>query len=96
MPDATTFFKPWMCSRCGYVMDAASALGENAVPAQGDVSICLNCGALYMLDDRRLWRAVTPADLAMLEPAFRREITTIQMVRSRAGIPDLATRGGRA
>ena len=89
----TTRFAPWMCARCGYLMDAASATDGDAVPKQGDLSICINCGESYTLDHKR-WRKLTPAEFAALAPGERRKLVLAQQVRAEAGFPDLARRGG--
>jgi hypothetical protein len=40
------------CPECGYRMDGATAADqENAMPAPGDVSVCLNCGQLLTFED---------------------------------------------
>jgi hypothetical protein len=92
----TTRSAPWMCARCGYLMDAASpADGGDAAPKQGDLSICLNCGEPYTLDHKR-WRKLTAAEFVALAPEERRELVLAQQAQAAAGIPDLARRGGRA
>ncbi|MCV5754441.1 hypothetical protein OFN51_37160, partial [Escherichia coli] len=33
------------CATCGYRLDAASEIGGgNAIPEDGNISVCLNCG----------------------------------------------------
>jgi len=90
-----------MCWSCGYVADAASsARDERAVPKQGDLSICLNCGAAQVRDGER-WRQMTDAELAGLSPEERRDLAEHQILqavgRATGQIPDLVRgRGGRA
>ena len=92
----TTRFKLWLCSRCGYAMDAASpAFNNNSVPKQGDLSICLNCGEAHTLDGEA-WRRLTATEVAGLDPAERRELTRAQTAQAAGGLPDLSKRGGRA
>lgn len=39
------------CPTCGYAIDAATLLNYgDARPAAGDLSLCLNCGALLVFD----------------------------------------------
>lgn len=58
----TTREKPWMCTTCGYVMDAATGVERNTVPKDGDVTLCLKCAAVY---ERRAgaWAPATTADV---------------------------------
>ena len=84
-----------MCGACGYMMDAASAMRSDAVPDEGDLSICMNCGETYTLDAGR-WRKSTAAELAGLSPETRRDLTEHQMARAAVPMPDLSRRGGRA
>ena len=49
-----------VCPECGYKMDSASAVSrkdnEQRPPKDGDVSVCLNCGALNLFDGGGLRR----------------------------------------
>ena len=95
-PSEVTRFRPWMCSRCGYLMDAtAPADGPPQRPEQGDISVCMNCGMPYTLKGDA-WRLMTAAELGCLTMEERRELALAQLAQSRAGFPDLAKRGGRA
>jgi hypothetical protein len=61
-----------MCWRCGYAMNASSSISErDAEPAEGDLSLCLNCGALYMRHDDS-WKPATSIELATLSDSERR------------------------
>jgi hypothetical protein len=42
--------EPWICSNCGYKINAMTATSDNAVPSEGSITICLNCAAVYELD----------------------------------------------
>lgn len=92
-----TLYKPWLCSTCGYKMDAASGFGdsEDAIPKSGDVSFCLNCGAAYMLR-MGAWAAVSDAEYAGLELEVRRTLDRARAIRRRAITDDLSRSGGRA
>jgi hypothetical protein len=40
--------KPWMCHRCGYMMDACSPTGgDKGGPDSNSIALCLNCTAVY-------------------------------------------------
>ena len=94
---------PWMCHRCGYLMDAAFVALDNTGdsrtdPADGDLSLCMNCGAPF----HRVagaWQPMTPAQVMTLGPVMRRDLAlgmvAIAKVRRITGT-DLAKRGGRA
>lgn len=91
----TTRFPPWLCHKCGYLMDAASPMTGLAAPKENDLSLCLNCGALYVLHSER-WTPITPAEREGLVPELRRELTGMEMVRQQTIDRDLSKRGGRA
>lgn len=91
---------PWMCARCGYLMDACSVMFDNddsRAPADGDVSLCLNCAQPFVRADAR-WRVMTPVEIAALPAPMRRQIAqgtvAVWAVRSHRGT-DLSKRGGR-
>ncbi len=87
---------PWMCSGCGYMMDACAPLeGENVAPETGDVSLCMNCGRVYWREGRS-WRPITEVERASLEPESRRELTLAEFHRGRVIKEDLAAKPGRA
>lgn len=69
----TTPEKPWMCSSCGYVMDAATAVKGNAAPKDGDVSLCLRCAAIY---ERRsgAWAPATHDEVMTWPAGVRRQV----------------------
>ena len=89
--------KPWMCWRCGYMMDATTvAKGANTAPAEGDTSVCINCGALFCRTVDR-WRPMTPAEYAGLDAATQDQLRQVLEVRVRVIRNDLTKgRGGRA
>jgi hypothetical protein len=70
------------CPACRYVVDAAMNMRDGtALPDPGDLSICLNCGALLQFD--ALLRLRLPDDLAGLLDGLsrrqRRDIRASQM-----------------
>ncbi len=90
-----TRYAPWMCSACGYMMDAASHMTDNRTPKEGDLSLCMNCGALYTLHSGS-WKAATLADLDHIPADLKREIIRLELARRKAIDRDLSKRGGRA
>ena len=65
------------CPSCGYVMELTTGVCGARVPADGDVSVCLNCGHLSLFDARKALRDPTPEELADLRqsdawPTIRR------------------------
>ena len=90
----TTEFPSWMCGRCGYLMDAADAAdNSDAVPVQGDLCLCMNCGAPYTLDGTA-WRPLTAEERAALTPEERRGLEAAEHVRRLANLPDLTEGDG--
>ena len=79
-PDGKTRrFEPWPCPGCGYVMDAASdSTREEALPKEGDLSVCLNCAMPFVLRDDR-WRELTDDELLALSLAEKRELSRVQI-----------------
>ena len=58
----TTHYAPFACWNCGKVMDAASHVDGKSVPKDGDVSVCLACAEVMILDDGT-WRRITDDEL---------------------------------
>lgn len=86
----------WLCVRCGYAMDAFDCLQHpDAMPKDGDLSLCMNCGFEYVRHADR-WQPMTAAERAALEPEDRRTLEEMQFVRSRVITEDLSKRDGRA
>lgn len=85
--------KPWLCARCGYMMDAVSPIFSKSkrVPKERDLSLCLNCGAAYSLC-RGNWVALTAAERAELPAKLRSQILQAEMARSMAITTDLSRR----
>lgn len=38
--------EPETCDACGYLLDAATGVGNDDSPEEGNVSVCLKCGAI--------------------------------------------------
>lgn len=72
------------CPICFYEMDAATALeGDRATPMPGDYSLCINCGALLVFEERSQLRQATEDDMEFLFPDQRDKIQiTQQFIRA--------------
>lgn len=73
----TTREKPWMCTTCGYVMDAATGVERNIrCRRDGDVTLCLKCAAVY---ERRAgaWAPATAAEVEAWPAGVRRQIALL-------------------
>lgn len=83
----------WSCSECGYSMDAASAPGhENAVPAAGDVSMCLNCGHLYIRRESS-WDEPSVDEYLAMPADVKQTIETLRQLRKKVVTTNLKTGG---
>jgi len=74
-------FKPWRCAKCDYQMDSASSAFGDALPEIGDVSVCMNCAELYVLDlgkDGPAWRPITDNELISLPLEWKRKASAVQ------------------
>jgi hypothetical protein len=70
------------CWQCGKVLEVATETKENEVPEDGDVSMCLMCGALgfYQATDGGLSvRRATPEELDELrQDEFVRQLLAVR------------------
>jgi hypothetical protein len=67
--------------RCGYAIDSATAVKGDGSPSEGDVALCMRCGAFLVFDAALLPRVAT-----------RRQER--ELLRSRQAAYLLALRGG--
>lgn len=95
-PDDLSYtpFKPWMCSRCGHMCDAASPTDSktDGPPEEGDVSLCLNCGAPYTLHDGK-WAPMTKEEHDRLSAHIRLELFQAELARRSVIDVDLSRKG---
>ena len=72
---------PSECPGCGYKVDAATGVSGKGEPAEGDVSICLNCGAINIFKDffghLRRANALETAEIKT-NPVVQRAVKIIQ------------------
>lgn len=87
---------PELCRSCGYLVSAVTgAFNEDAVPEEGDVTMCLNCGAPSQLRAGK-WVAMTPGDVERLEPDMRAALCLAQESRRLVIREDLTARDRRS
>ena len=68
------------CPKCGYIFTDATTLEEsNLKPKKGDVSFCLNCGAVNQFDEV----GVKTVNIADLPPETRQEVAKIKRAWSK-------------
>jgi len=86
----TTREKSWMCISCGYVMDAATHVGDGtAVPDEDSISLCLNCGELYMHHNKK-WVLMTNDEYTSLPDELKIKLYYYNQIRRNVIIKDLA------
>lgn len=88
--------RAWLCFKCGYAMDSYDCTNKpGAAPGEGDVSLCMNCGALH---SRRAdtWQPMTAAERADLTPDMRRYLLFLEFGRSLVIDEDLTKRDRHA
>lgn len=73
----TTFTPVVKCLRCGHKIDAATDVGHGAVPTEGDVSVCLHCGALAIFSKDLTLREPTPEE--RLEASLHPDVIKAQL-----------------
>jgi hypothetical protein len=77
-----------VCLKCGYKFEAASGAYDNAItPEEGDISVCLNCGAALVFNKDLSLRYPTPEEKA--EITMNKEVLQAQIVRAHVVTKDL-------
>lgn len=51
------------CYKCGYAFDRSSCVGHSDAPVPGDVSICIQCGAVMVFGGDNALRRPTGKEL---------------------------------
>lgn len=67
------------CTACGYAMNGAICVGEDAAPDPGDFTVCIECGHLMIFGDGLILR--NPTDAEMIEIAGDERLLAIQEAR---------------
>jgi hypothetical protein len=82
--------KPWLCHACGHLLNAVSEVGgEDIAPVEGDLTMCIGCGAFYTLQGDA-WARLTLAQYAALTPDERD-----LLIRMRVALERMPREGGR-
>lgn len=69
------------CEKCGQVLTDHEMLEDpEAVPRDGDISVCIFCGKVMVFDKGRI-RNLTPEEEIALPDDVRREIEKIEAAR---------------
>lgn len=84
-----------LCPKCGYAMDAVTNATGSRAPRDGDLGLCLSCGAVLVFDGLGMPdRLATAADIVRLPtPAFETMKDAIEHIEKRGPLP---ARGARA
>jgi hypothetical protein len=71
-------FDPWTCVHCGYVMNSTTGAFEaNAIPDEGDVTLCLSCAEPFILHDNH-WVSITDEELIDMPSEQKAEMSKVQ------------------
>lgn len=71
----TTITPKQNCPNCDYKMDRASpAFEEEAVPQEGDLSICIKCGQLLVFNTDLTFRALSAEAYASIPDDVKQQI----------------------
>ena len=73
------------CPACGCVHDAVTSTNGEYGPRPGDVSICSQCGAINVFDEKLVLRLVPDAECATKEMVHARELR--DRIRRMRGLP---------
>ena len=76
--------------RCGYRLDAATGAFTERAARPGSVSMCFNCGALAVFDERMELRQPTPEE--RLRIALDPQVIRLQIARAAHVSVDLTQR----
>jgi rubredoxin len=78
------------CLVCGYRFEAASGMTHDHKPGEGDISICLNCGAALIFNKDLSLRFPTPEEKAYI--TMDRDVLNAQIARAHVVTEDLRKR----
>lgn len=71
------------CDNCGYELDAVSGVNGDFIPKDGDVSVCMRCGAqrIFVINDGHLSRRM-PTEAEAHEMAEDEYLIKLERVRA--------------
>jgi hypothetical protein len=76
----TTSLPESACLGCGTLLDTATSLFEDAIPNDGDVTICIKCGHIMVFENNR---PRNPTDVEMKDIAGNPRILAVQKARGK-------------
>ena len=74
----TTDLRSQSCVRCGYRMDAASSMFDDATPSPGDFTVCINCGKVMRFGPQLELQDVPTEDMLAIPAEVAHQIRQIQ------------------
>jgi|GEM_PF-4440304 len=81
--------KGWFCLKCGYHMNATTCTTEaGASPKEGDVTVCINCGELYIRHSKK-WYLPTIDERDAMPEYLKQVVARIQAIRQQVVHEDL-------
>lgn len=85
---------PSPCPKCARVLDGASGLSDSQPPAEGDVTVCLYCGAMLTFGAELALRVLSPAEFNAMPADVRGELARAALATARATGRLLILKGG--
>ena len=70
----------WTCVRCDFQMDACTDTQGNNAPCEGDLSLCLNCGYLYIRHSDK-WEPATNEKFNALPSDIKKHLAKVEAAR---------------
>jgi hypothetical protein len=78
--------KESVCCTCGHKLNDCTAVnGPNAKPRYGDISVCLNCGEIFVFEHDLSVRPAELNDLMKLGKVERRVVDQVQRIIRKRG-----------
>lgn len=73
------------CPHCQYEMDACTSVDGDAVPKEGDISVCLNCGSFLEFNHELGLDLYPDSNLLDLPDEMRLQLTRARMLITERG-----------
>ena len=87
-PENTTMMKPHCCPYCGHEHDAATCIHEQAIPKDGDYSICIECGEVSKFTSEQGLKKIDDVERFELfcdSKYGQSAMEAVEMIKRRAG-----------